>query len=388
MRKILSFVFILVVSESLWATEGLFTSIHHQYQSPRALGMGDAFVAVANDYASLFYNPAGLAKLDEGQINMAMDIGASASFYSFYQDVEAASKTTGTEVQKATAVINLLQKNYGKQFSIRSGLFEGIWVRPGWGLGVLPLNFSMDLSVHNQAAPALRARTYLDSTVAFGMGYPLRLESVPGQLAWGFTGKFVNRGFFSKDLNALDLVADSQIVKKEDLQEGYTVDADLGVLFTPNLSGWLSVLKLTKPTFGAVVRNVAEMGFGQKLDLFKSGSKEAPEKLYRVLDVGSRWEYPSFFIFGGRGALDIRDIGHPHFSLRKGLHVGLEFDWTMASWWKGQYRFGVNQGYPTLGASFLFTLLRLDLVTYGEDVGSYDSSVENRMYMAKFNIDI
>jgi hypothetical protein len=35
--------------------------------------MGDAFVAVANDYNALFYNPAGLARLESGEVNLSMD---------------------------------------------------------------------------------------------------------------------------------------------------------------------------------------------------------------------------------------------------------------------------------------------------------------------------
>jgi hypothetical protein len=68
--------------------------------------------------------------------------------------------------------------------------------------------------------------------------------------------------------------------------------------------------------------------------------------------------------------------------------LGFEFDWAMASWWKGAYRIGVNQGYPTLGFSALFTIFNLDLATYGEDVGTIDHPKENRMYTVKLNIDI
>jgi hypothetical protein len=68
--------------------------------------------------------------------------------------------------------------------------------------------------------------------------------------------------------------------------------------------------------------------------------------------------------------------------------LGFEFDWTMTSWWKGSYRIGVNQGYPTLGASALFLLFNLDAVTYGEEVGTFNQPKENRVYMLKFNMDL
>lgn len=366
------------------ATDGLFTNIHHQYQSPRALGMGDAFVAVANDYSAIFYNPAGLSRLDEGQINLSLDIAFSSNFISLYNDING---VTGTDQQKTQAYVEILQKNYGKHYSLRTGLFEGIWVRPGWGLAVIPADLTLDLSFHNQGAPALSARSYLDSTIAYGFARDIRAEWLSGKFSWGVTGKFIYRGYFSKDINALDLVADSNLIRKEDLREGYTVDADIGVLYTPYVSSWL--FRMARPTFGAVVRNVAELGFGQKLNLYNKDdvAGDAPEKNYRVIDLGSRWEYPSFWIFSGRGVMDIRDIMHPNFSYRKSLHLGAEFDWTIASWWKGQYRAGLNQGYFTAGASFLFALFRLDLTTYGEDVGTIDAPKENRVYMAKFNLD-
>lgn len=384
------FLFILALPLSAMATEGLFTNIHHSYQAPRALGMGDAFVAVANDYSALFYNPAGLARLRGGQVDMSIDVAASSGFSTFYKDFDDISKSSGTDSEKVTAYINFLQKNYGKVLSLRAGLLEGIWVRPGWGIGILPADASLDLSIHNQAAPALSARAYLDSTVAYGYGTDVHNDNLGGKLSWGFTGKFVNRGYFSKTINALDAVADSNLVSSNDMQEGYTVDGDLGLLYSPFLAteGVWSMFRYARPTFGLVVRNVAETGFSQSLHLINKNNTEAPEKLYRVVDVGTRWEYPDFWIFGGRGVMDVRDIGHPNFTLRKGFHLGFEFDWGVTSWWKGNYEIGVNQGYPTLGANFLLTIFRLDVVTYGEDVGTYDSPLENRVYMVKLNLDI
>jgi hypothetical protein len=48
----------------------------------------------------------------------------------------------------------------------------------------------------------------------------------------------------------------------------------------------------------------------------------------------------------------------------------------------------LNQGYFTAGLSALFTMLRIDAVTYGEDVGSFNLPKENRVYLLKANIDL
>ncbi len=383
---------LLLFASPLFANEGLHFGIHHLNESPRALGMGGAFTAGVNDYNALYFNPAALARLEAFELNMNIDLGGSASIAKFMDDIKTANQTTGTESQKTQAMLELLQKQYGRQYSARAGL-GGHIVWPHWGIGVVPADLSLDMKVHNQGTPALNARAYLDSYVVLGFGRDYK--GIPGRLSWGVTTKFVNRGYLNTAFTALDLVADSQVVKTSDLREGYGFDGDLGFLYTPQLPGeglW-SYFRSARPTFALVVRNLAETKFSSNLKLINKSpsttdSNNPPEKLYRVFDIGTKWEYPSAWIFGGRGLMDFRDIGHPNASLRKSFHLGFEFDWRMYSWWKGQYRIGVNQGYPTFGLSALFAVFNLDFVTYGEDVGTYDAPKENRMYMVRLNINI
>lgn len=369
--------------------ESISTTIHHHYQAPRALGMGDAFVAVANDYSAVFYNPAGLARRDDGQINLSMSYAGTPGVMSFYDEFNTIEGSSRTESEKQTAYLELIEKHYGDVFSARLAPLEGIWVRPQWGMAFIPMDLSLELAMHKQVGPTLNTTVYADTTLALAYGDDFH-GAQNGRLSWGVTGKFVNRGFFSKPIRATDLAQSNEIVKKEDLLEGYTVDADLGVLWTPELpdEGFWSVIRLARPTFGAVVRNVTEMGFGQTMKLLnKEKQNGTPEKLYRVFDLGTRWEYPSLWIFGGRGVLDIRDIGHPDFSMRKGLHLGFEFDWTVSTWWKGHYRVGLNQGFWTAGLSAEMGIFNLDVVSYADDVGTQNTPVESRVYAARLNLD-
>lgn len=380
---------ILTLNAPTYAQEGVHTRIHHQYQSLRAMGMGDAFIANANDYSALFYNPAALAKRDSGQLNMSLEVGASANFPGFYKDIDDLQKKTFVnDTEKYNAYADFLKKYYGNTFFVRTGLFEAIWARPGWAIGFIPLDFTLEYQIHNQAAPALNVRAYADTTLAYGYGADMK-GNYGGRLSWGSTLKFINRGYANRQVNALDLVADSKTLKQEDLRDGYTVDADVGFLYTPDIpsEGLFSIFQLAKPTFGLVGRNLADYGFGQSFKLINKTQVEAPEKLNRVFDVGAKFEYPSFWIFGGRGEVDFRDLGHPNNTLRRSFHLGFEFDWTVTSWWKGHYRVGVNQGYPTAGISALLFVFNLDVATYGEDVGSFDNPKENRVYILKTNLD-
>lgn len=378
------------IGTEVFATEmaGVSYTIHHHYVAPRALGMGDAFVAVANDYNALFYNPAGLARREDGELNLYMDLGASTNFMTAQNEIKEASGTSGTDSQKSQAMFDVLQKYYGKAFSARLTPANAIWARPGWAVGVIPADLSFEMIMHQNVGPAMNLTFFGDTTAALGYGADVRGMQI-GRLSWGVTGKFVNRSYFSKTVTALELAANPNLVRKEDLAEGYTIEADLGLLFSPALpaDGILSWLRLARPTFGAVVRNVADSGFKNSLNLINKESLAQPEKMYRVIDLGSKWEYPSVWIFGGRGVLDVRDLMHPAWTLRKGMHIGFEFDWSVTSWWRGAYRFGLNQGFFSAGASAMFTIFNLDFVTYGEDVGTYSQPVENRMYMARLNLN-
>lgn len=350
--------------------------------------MGDAFVAVANDYNAIFYNPAGLARRDDGEMNLFIDLGASSSFPTITKDIQEAQKTTGTDADKQQAMLDAIEKNYGKTLGLRLTPLSGIVVRPNWGVAIIPADLTLEGTLHRSVGPSIDTTVYLDSTVAFGYGDDFRgIQS--GRLSWGVTGKLINRAYFSKAISFLELASDSNLVKISDFQEGFGVDADIGFLYTPMLpsEGFWSLLRLTKPSFGLVVRNIAETKFSNSMKLVNKESAGAPEQMYRVIDIGTRWEYPSFWLFGGRGVMDFRDIMHPAVNFRKSLHLGFEFDWTVASWWKGAYRVGLNQGYFTGGLSAMFTLFNLDAVTYGENVGTYSKPEENRMYSVRLNIN-
>lgn len=368
---------------------GVSYTIHHHYQAPRPLGMGDAFVAVANDYNAIFYNPAGLARRDDGELNMSIDGGLSAGFLTFASDISKAQNSGETDADKQESVLAEIENLYGKSFATRLNMFNGIWVRPKWGIAVIPMDMSTEMTFHKNVGPSVNTTVYMDSTVALAYADDWKSLSRSGRLSWGVTGKFINRGYFSKSINFIEVASDPNLVKSSDLREGFGVDADVGFLYTPILpdDGLLSLLRLARPTFGLVVRNVLETKFSSSMKLLNKESSEPPEQMFRVIDVGTRWEYPSFWLFSGRGVMDVRDIMHPSFSMRKGLHLGFEFDWTVASWWKGAYRVGLNQGYLTAGASALFALFNLDLVTYGEEVGTYSTPVENRVYALKMSIN-
>lgn len=348
-------------------------SIHQTYLSPRALGMGNAFTAVADDHSTLLYNPAGLARIKEGQINLGIGGMIDSKIKKLTDDIDRVSKT-----DDASQMVELLESNYGNHYSARATV-GGVWVRPKWGLAVIPVDISIDLEIHQMAMAALGVMATQDSTIAYGRGWDVNWFS-NHRISLGVTGKAIYRTYYNQALLASDLIFSSDILRPQDAKEGFTFDADFGALWTPKVNGWV------RPTFGLTVRNVADYGFKSNFHWVHKDSTEPP-KMGRRFDVGSLLELPDWWIFKTRVAADLRDMGHENWTFKKGSHLGAEFLWKVRSWWQGGWRVGLNQGYFTAGFTGEIGMFKLDLATYAEEVGTSDTPKANRRYVAKASLD-
>lgn len=357
-------------------------TIYQPYVSARALGMGNAFTAVADDYTALFYNPAGLARFEEGQINLAIGAMADSKVKPLVDDIGAASGSS--DADNIQQMVNLLESNYGNHYSARLTALNAVWVRPRWGFGIIPVDLSVELSIHQAAMASLNVVATQDTTIAYGRGWDVNWFS-GHRISLGVTGKAVYRGYYNKAILASDLALDSNILKASDAAEGATFDFDFGSLWTPKISqsSWWRFLR---PTFGFTVRNVVDYGFTTNSHFIHENSGEPP-KLGRRFDVGSLFELPDWWIFKTRLAADLRDMGHENWTFKKGSHLGAEFLWKIRSWWQGGWRVGVNQGYFTAGFTGKFGIFMLDLATYGEEVGTSESPKASRRYTLKASLD-
>jgi hypothetical protein len=367
-----------------------FTDIYRQYHSIRAAGMGGAFAAVANDEGAIFYNPAAFARFSEGKMQGTMfDIQGTPTIGDFFGGFVNAI-ASGNPVTLGTFLQNQANKNY----SVRAKLFEMSWVRPKWGFSIIPADMSanivFDSAIFDDPAlpgapgpadsPPFSIRNIMDTTVAFSYGTTIPNQSF-GLFNIGMTLKGILRQYGDKYIRTDDVPP----FNSSDWTHGITTDVDLGMLFTPYLPegpAW-NWLRASRPTFALVGRNLLDSGFTQKA--WAGTFVYQPPKLNRVYDFGMRFEIPKFLIFGGRFAIDQRDFGHPNYSSTRGLHAGFEFDWSVTNWWQGQWRAGLSNGAPTFGFSALFSVFRLDLAMFSEDVGTVATPRLNQIYEFKMS---
>lgn len=362
---------------SSFAGVALYNGVHQQFQSTRAMGMGNAFIADADDENAMFYNPAGMQQLSEAQMNFFLKLGADPDIKKFADDIDKAGKDSN-------AITDTIQKNYGQHFSARAPSLGFIWARPKWSFAFIPMDVSIDAALHREIGPAINLYVIQDTTAAYARTWNVK-QVTKGKLDLGFTAKAIYRGQLDKIVDIASIQND-KILEAEDSNEGLTVDFDFGAMWkAPEAtSGFWSY---AKPTLGAVVRNVLDYGYISSFGLYAKDKKGDPEKLHRVLDLGSSFKLPNWWVWSSTLNFDVRDILHPNWTINKGIHLGLESNWEMASWWKGGWRLGLNQMYWTAGFTGQLGVFRMDLSSFGREVGTRSHKKEDRVYMLTMALD-
>lgn len=381
-QKLLApFLILLIASETFAVID---FKIHEDFVSPRALGMGGAYSAIVDDYSAIYLNPAGLARRDNGRFNLYL---IQATLGGDFNKLTSQASGSGSSEDSTQKFNELLTQLYGSKYHLRTSILGGHYVRKGWGISVMPTDLSGDLYVNNQTGPQVTAVLRNDTTLAYGWGSDFNWVG-PHQLSLGVTGKLVYREYYANDISAIDLGINPNIIRPSDMSEGLAADLIVGSLFSPSIptEGFFSWLQYAKPTFSMVIRNLID---GQYLSNFHVINPESsyPPRLGRRLDIGSVWEYPTFWIFKPRGALEFRNIGHPQWTFLKGLHLGGDLGWEVGNWLKGSYSLGINQGYLTAGVAAHLIWFHLDLATFGEEVGTSVARAESRSWLLRMSLD-
>jgi hypothetical protein len=326
--------------------------------SVRALGMGNAYTAIVDNDDSLFYNPAGLGRVEGINWNIVdLYVGANGEdVYDTYQGFGDTS--TGT-----AAFANNVKSLFGKSIWIGGGGKSALTV-PYFGVAAYDgLTASAYLS--NPAFPNMNINFINDYGFAAGVAFDI----VPKIITMGFVGKKITRigSAFPIGVSTLANLSSTQL--QDDLNNrgtGYGVDYGVNFMIPAPI----------KPTFSFVWKNLGYTTFT------KDYGAVAPPMIKdeMIAGFGCLIDLPGLDI---RPAFDFKYMNRPEEQLGKKLHFGIEFDFPIL-----ELRAGFHQGYYTAGAGIDLGVLKIDAATYGVELGEYPGQHEDRRYIIEGSLEL
>jgi hypothetical protein len=337
----------------------------------RPLAMGNAYVAVADDYNALFYNPAGLARLESwhGEL-LNPQVGASSTTISTIKTFSGLARSSSDGVNSTLTAFEALS---GKPQWINVGLTPHL-VFPGFGLGI-GMDVGASMTVHRTISADVVAGTDIIVPIAYAKNF-LEDRLSLGVAVKGVFTSGVNREFSLADITAFSKkeAGSSGAQLKDFVVGGKGVGVDLGMLFTPVTTG--------EPTLGV---SIADVG-GTPYKAMKVGSANlgTPKPRTPSFNTGISYKPIKTDHYYVLTTMDAHAINQPiHFS--KKLNFGTE--WGFGRVLKLQA--GLHQGSFSGGFQLDAWILVLRFATYTEQIGHVageSTTAADRRYLAQLKI--
>lgn len=324
------------------------------YRGVRPLGMGGAFVAISDDANALFYNPAGLAGIKSPRASLfALEIESNSKAYDLYKD----ALDTDFDDEEETAAF--LKKYIGDYGHTAISVFPN-YTRPRFAFGLIGVARS-NLQPRDFQYPKLDVEAIEDAGICAGYGHPL----LDGSLQLGASAKYLFRRSLSRVYTVADITTDGfEDRVKDDFEEGSGALLDLGVIYK---AGSFKAGDRTG-TFqvGLSAGNLVGSGLGDAQDL------DPHIDLGVAALVGEQLTLALDYVDISRQMGRDDDVG-------KRIHLGFEYLPVKMV----RLRAGWNQGYLCLGLGLETKNVQMDLLTYGEEIGSYAGQRDDRRYLIR-----
>lgn len=355
-----------------WAVRG------PRYLSGRALGMGNAFTALSDDYNAVYYNPAGLARL-----NTPLDAGMSLKFDmgDFFGVAGDAVNIAGEHADSfasmdamakdATLVDDMMvfdRKPMGfgslpeMHFAARSTDPDlPLGIGAAWFMGSQG-RFLLDKGVYMPSASA-EVRTDFAARIAGA------IDVLPG-LSVGLAPIVATYSTFEQSLSLSEYqTASDTLQAKIEAEQERIYKPGFGLGYT---AGVLYDLVPTELRVGAVLHNLFLTLDGDRVPATWSvGIAYLPA----VLRKQGMLRYVNF-------AVDVEDVLADRPFLGK-LNLGAEMNLSLA-----QVRGGLKGGYPTYGLLLNLLMVQLEFTTWADEAGLYVGQLEDRHYMFGMRLGI
>ncbi len=346
----------------LFAWQAHAKALHWTHYGPRPLGMGNAFVAVSDDYNALFYNPAGLARIPEWTGTFfEMGFEVSQSTWRLKNELQNFGQGSTGGNQEA---IDFINRHIGENHHAAMFLTPHLII-PGFGIGA-GLEFEMTAMFHRQISADLSFGPRLILPIAYAHSFWDDRLKIGGGLKFVARGG-VDREFSIEEISAFSSSGDSQDPSEPEIGDyvegGSGFGADFGILFTP--------IKTMEPTLGLSIMDLGGTPYSTKLNVAGKALGTPDSRLPSVntgVSIKPIQTEKTYLLL----AADAHATNQPeHYS--KKLNLGMEWGYSKIL----KLQTGLHQGEWTAGMQFDVRLLKLRIVSYKEQIGTLAGLDEN-----------
>lgn len=326
------------------------------YQGARAMAMGNALTAIAEDEEAIFYNPAALAGVHKFELNLLnSNAQVSNDAISLYPTFNRSLEDPGF-----SSLNNFIGKN---AFARVQGTSS--FVVPGMGVAAL-FDQQVAIRLRNQSFPVgvIGAQTTYGGQV--GMGFSLvRLKHHRGELRFGVAGKFLYRGGGYQTTQLTDLITlnSGSIMDQVNGPRGSGVGADLGLQFIGRFKR-----RRVSLLAGLAFKDIGRTSF--------SGGA-SPQMSNLTLGVASQFNTSDFVITVAYDYSNVFDL----MDWKKKTHFGVEFKFAILT-----LSAGLNQLSLTYGASINLWLIDFGYTSYAEELATVAGQDSERRHFVHLGV--
>lgn len=333
-------------------------------------GMGRAYSAIADDWLSLYYNPAGLAMV-KGVDFQLFDIRVGTN-----NDV-LGNYNTFKSLGKAGSISDTINTFHGQHLQLKTSNHTQITF-PGVALGFV-YDVNADIDIQNNANTQTNMRFVRDMGFLLGGGFGVGGKDKP--LRMGATFKYIRRVGGERYIPFTMLAGNRTEITNQFNAAGWGFGADVGMQWKLPSKGGTEVIT------SFVWHDIGHTAFGTPQQ------QDTPTRIQQNITAGFALRFP---IQGKQDRRRVRRYGpkrsSSHLSfvfdyshanipwhveqMGKHLHAGINLDIPILS-----FQVGVNQSALSLGTSFDIGIARVSAATWGEELGSFAGQRVDRRYL-------
>lgn len=356
----------LVVSAGAHARE-----YHDLFSTPLGLSMGGAVTSFVDDWNSLYYNPAGLARMQKFSMRLPelIHVEASMGVKKIFDKVK--------DLDKNASIAGQLKDFDGETGSIRVNPLNMAFFFNRIGLALNAADVKTSIRV--QVPTLVFARAYYDSRVDTGISAGYGHSFLGDKVRAGFALRLLGRVGTSGYLEGQD-IAEAGEELGERAGAGVGVDADIGAQGNMDpIAVWR--FKVT-PMAGVVFQNM----LATKYDLVRFRQEEfkgTPPANQRRINVGVSAKVEGLGPLTFVPSVELRDILIDTDSFWEYVSTGVQVGLNQGYWFNGYVRTAYHKGALAAGIGGNLGPGELELGTYSVGLGEGFGVGRDRRYYAR-----